>query len=66
MQIVEPNGLCSHVRCVVFSSESNGRQIAKSSLFSNSVVKDFDISGDLTARMFAGGETTVIHKFVLQ
>lgn len=63
--MVESNGLSGYLFFIIFLHERGRRQIAKAGLLANSVVEDFDVFGDFTRGIGAGGEATVVAPFVL-
>lgn len=66
LQIVESDGSSDRMQPEVLLSENGGRQIAKSGLLSNPVVKDIDVFRDLAFGTLAGCEATLMHQFGLQ
>ena len=63
MASTESNGLCGYLCCIILLSESSRRQIAKASLLSHPVVKDFDVFGDFSSCLLAAGEAAMMNKF---
>jgi len=63
---MESNGLSGHLVFVELLCEGSRREIAKSRLFTNAVVKDFDIFRDDAFGFLACRETLMKHELSLQ
>ena len=63
---MESNGSSGYSFCIESLAESDGRQIAESSLLSNAVIEDLDVFGDLAFSLLAGSEALVMNQFSFQ